>query len=81
MNILTNDIELSHDVLVDILSDDYSLEARKSIYDSTDDKFNLILEDLKVNLIPNFKDNKDDVISILSILLICLMKNIKNKRK
>lgn len=43
MNILTNDIELSHDVLVDILSDDYSLEARKSIYDSTDDKFNLIL--------------------------------------
>lgn len=69
MNILTNDIELSHDVLVDILSDDYSLEARKSIYDSTDDKFNLILEDLKVNLIPNFKDNKDDVISIFKYII------------
>ncbi len=55
MNILTNDIELSHDALADVLSDDYSLETRKSIYDSTDDKFNLILEDLKVNLIPNFK--------------------------
>lgn len=69
MNILTNDIELSHDALVDILSDDYSLEARKSIYDSTDDKFNLILEDLKVNLIPNFKDNKDDVISIFKYII------------
>ena len=69
MNILTNDIELSHDTLVDILSDDYSLEARKSIYDSTDDKFNLILEDLKVNLIPNFKDNKDDVISIFKYII------------
>ena len=69
MNILTNDIELSHDALVDVLSDDYSLEARKSIYDSTDDKFNLILEDLKVNLIPNFKDNKDDVISIFKYII------------
>lgn len=69
MNILTNDIELRHDALVDILSDDYSLEARKSIYDSTDDKFNLILEDLKVNLIPNFKDNKDDVISIFKYII------------
>lgn len=69
MNILTNDIELSHDALVDILSDDYSLEARKSIYDSTDDKFNLILEDLKVNLIPNFKDNKDDIISIFKYII------------
>lgn len=69
MNILTNDIELSHDVLVDILSGDYSLEARKSIYDSTDDKFNLILEDLKVNLIPNFKDNKDDIISIFKYII------------
>lgn len=69
MNILTNDIELSHDALADILSDDYSLEARKSIYDSTDDKFNLILEDLKVNLIPNFKDNKDAVISIFKYII------------
>lgn len=69
MNILTNDIELSHDALVDVLSDDYSLETRKSIYDSTDDKFNLILEDLKVNLIPNFKDNKDDVISIFKYII------------
>lgn len=69
MNILTNDIELSHDALVDILSDDYSLETRKSIYDSTDDKFNLILEDLKVNLIPNFKDNKDDIISIFKYII------------
>lgn len=69
MNILTNDIELSHDALADILSDDYSLEARKSIYDSTDDKFNLILEDLKINLIPNFKDNKDDVISIFKYII------------
>ena len=69
MNILTNDIELSHDALADVLSDDYSLEARKSIYDSTDDKFNLILEDLKVNLIPNFKDNKDDVISIFKYII------------
>ena len=69
MNILTNDIELSHDALADILSDDYSLEARKSIYDSTVDKFNLILEDLKVNLIPNFKDNKDDVISIFKYII------------
>ena len=69
MNILTNDIELSHDALADVLSDDYSLETRKSIYDSTDDKFNLILEDLKVNLIPNFKDNKDDVISIFKYII------------
>lgn len=69
MNILTNDIELSHDALADILSDDYSLETRKSIYDSTDDKFNLILEDLKVNLIPNFKDNKDDIISIFKYII------------
>ena len=69
MNILTNDIELSHDALVDILSDDYSLETRKSIYDSTDDKFNLILEDLKVNLIPNFKDNKDDIIGIFKYII------------
>lgn len=69
MNILTNDIELSHDALVDVLSDDYSLETRKSIYDSTDDKFNLILEDLKVNLIPHFKDNKDDVISIFKYII------------
>lgn len=69
MNILTNDIELSHDALADVLSDDYSLETRKSIYDSTDDKFNLILEDLKVNLIPNFKDNKDDIISIFKYII------------
>lgn len=69
MNILTNDIELSHDALVDVLNADYSLETRKSIYDSTDDKFNLILEDLKVNLIPNFKDNKDDVISIFKYII------------
>lgn len=79
MNILTNDIELSHDALVDILSDDYSLEARKSIYDSTDDKFNLILEDLKVNLIPNFKDNKDDIISIFKYIIDLF--NLKYKKQ
>ena len=81
MNILTNDIELSHDVLVDILSDDYSLEARKSIYDSTDDKFNLILEDLKVNLIPNFKDNKDDVISIFKYIIDLFNEEYKKQEK
>lgn len=81
MNILTNDIELSHDALVDILSDDYSLEARKSIYDSTDDKFNLILEDLKVNLIPNFKDNKDDVISIFKYIIDLFNEEYKKQEK
>ena len=81
MNILTNDIELSHDALVDILSDDYSLEARKSIYDSTDDKFNLILEDLKVNLIPNFKDNKDDIISIFKYIIDLFNEEYKKQEK
>lgn len=81
MNILTNDIELSHDALADILSDDYSLEARKSIYDSTDDKFNLILEDLKVNLIPNFKDNKDDVISIFKYIIDLFNEEYKKQEK
>ena len=70
MNVLTKDIELNHDTLVDLLNDDFSLESRMSIYDSTDDKFNLILEDLKVNLIPNFENNKNDIMTIFKYIIV-----------
>ena len=81
INILTHDIDLTHDVLVDLLSDDYSLENRKSVYDSTDDKFNLILEDLKVNLIPNFENNKDTIITIFKYIITIFDEEYNKERE
>lgn len=81
MNVLTKDIELNHDTLVDLLNDDFSLESRMSIYDSTDDKFNLILEDLKVNLIPNFKNNKNDIMAIFKYIVVLYTKEYKEKNE
>ena len=81
MNILTNNIELNHDTLVDLLNDDFSLEDRKSIYDSTEDKFNLVLEDLKVNLIPNFENNKDDVMTIFRYIIVLFNEEYKKEEE
>lgn len=81
MNILTNNIELNHDTLVDLLNDDFSLETRKSIYDSTDDKFNLVLEDLKVNLIPNFENNKDDIMAIFRYIIVLFNEEYKKEEE
>lgn len=81
MDILTKDIELSHDTLADLLNDDFSLEIRKSIYDSTDDKFNLVLEDLKVNLIPNFENNKDDIVAIFKYIIVLFNEEYKKQEE
>lgn len=81
MNVLTKDIELNHDTLVDLLNDDFSLESRMSIYDSTDDKFNLILEDLKVNLIPNFENNKNDIMTIFKYIIVLYNKEYRREEE
>lgn len=69
INDLGNDFELTHDALTEILKDDFTIKARTSIYDSTDNKFNLILEDLKFNLIPEFKNNKESIIKIFKYII------------
>lgn len=81
IDILTKDIELNHDTLVDLLNDDFSLETRKAIYDSTDDKFNLVLEDLKINLIPNFENNKDEIITIFKYIIVLFNEEYKKQEE
>lgn len=69
IKVLEEDIVLTHDSLVDILRDDYSLDSRVKVYDSSDDKFNLVLGDLKKNLLPNFEKNKKKILSIFNYIV------------
>ena len=69
IKVLEEDIVLTHDSLVDILRDDYSLDSRVKVYDSSDDKFNLVLGDLKKNLLPNFEKNKKEILSIFNYIV------------
>lgn len=63
------DKTLVHDSLVDLLDGDYSLDTRLKVYDSSLDKLNLILEDLKENLLPNFKEHRNEIMIIFNYIL------------
>lgn len=78
---LEKDINLTHDALADLLIGDYTLESRISNYDSTDNKFNLILEDLKTNLIPNFNNNKEGIIIIFKHIIHLFDEEYKKEKE
>ena len=60
---------LVHDSLVDLLKGDYSLDTRIKVYDSSPDKLNLIIEDLKENLLPSFKEHRNEIMIIFNYIL------------
>lgn len=78
---LEKNINLTHDALADLLIGDYTLESRISNYDSTDNKFNLILEDLKTNLIPNFNNNKEEIIVIFKHIIHLFDEEYKKEKE
>ena len=63
------DKTLVHDSLVDLLKGDYSLDTRIKVYDSSPDKLNLIIEDLKENLLPSFKEHRNEIMIIFNYIL------------
>ena len=55
--------------LVELLAGNYELSNREKVYSSSNNKWNVILNDLNNNLLPNINSNKKQILDILKYII------------